>query len=285
MPTRTEARPTPVADPLRIGGVALTVRDLDRVEAFYRDALGLRVIERAPDAVHLGADGPAFLALLHRPDARPDDPAHAGLYHTAFLLPSRAHLGAWLAHAGAHRVPLTGASDHAVSEAVYLDDPEGNGIEIYADRPRDTWRWQDGEVEMTTHPLDVPGLVRDAAPRVGAWAGAPADTRIGHVHLRVGDVAEAVRFYAGRIGFDPVRTRAGATFLSTGRYHHHIAANVWHSAGAGPRDPARAGLAHVTLEAADPAVLDAVAARAGAADLARDGLHDPWGTHLRFRSA
>lgn len=281
--------PGAAADPLRVGGVALVVRDLPRVEAFYRDVLGLRAVERAPDAVRLGAaDGPGFLDLLHRPDARPDDPAQAGLFHTAFLLPSRAHLGAWLVHAGALRVPLTGASDHAVSEAVYLDDPEGNGVEVYADRPRDAWRWRDGQVEMTTEPLDVTGLLRDSASRGafrGGWAGAPAGTRIGHVHLRVGDVAQAVRFYADRLGLDPVSARPGAAFLSTGGYHHHVAVNTWRSAGAGPRDPARAGLALVTLEAADAAVSDAVAARAGATDLARDGVRDPWGTLLRVRPA
>lgn len=278
-------RPDAATDPLRVGEVALAVRDLGRVEAFYRDVLGLRVVERAPDAVRLGgADGPGFLTLLHRPDARPDDPAQAGLFHTAFLLPSRAHLGAWLTHAGALGASITGASDHGVSEAVYLDDPEGNGVEVYADRPRDAWRWRDGQVEMTTRPLDVPGLARDAA-WVEAWAGAPAGTRIGHVHLRVGDVAQAVGFYAGRLGLDPVSARPGAAFLSTGGYHHHVAVNTWRSAGAGPRDPARAGLAYVTLEAADAAVLDAVAARAGATDPACDGVRDPWGTLLRVRPA
>lgn len=285
----TTAHAATAAESLRVGGVALRVRDLDRVEAFYRDVLGLRVTERAPGVVRLGAGDPGFLTLLHRPDARPDDPAGAGLYHTAFLLPSRAHLAAWLAHAGALRAPLTGASDHAVSEAVYLDDPEGNGVEVYADRPRDAWLWRDGEVEMTTHPLDVPGLLREAAPRggsgSGSWDGAPAGTRIGHVHLRVGDVAQAVRFYTGRLGFDPVGSRAGAVFLSTGGYHHHVAVNVWHSAGAGPREPDRAGLDHVALEAAGAAVLDALAARTGAPDFARDGLRDPWGTALRVRVA
>lgn len=271
------------AEWLRIGGVALAVRDLGRVAAFYRDVIGLEVVAQGGDAVRLGAGGAAFLDLLHRPDARPDDPATAGLFHTAFLLPSRADLGRWLAHFGALGGRLDGAADHLVSEAVYLHDPEGNGIEIYADRPRAAWRWRgegaERRVEMANRPLDAPGLLRAAET---PWAGAPPGTRIGHVHLRVGDVGEAVRFYGGALGLDLTAGWDEAAFLSSGGYHHHVAANTWHSAGAGRRDPGRTGLASVTLDIADGPALAGIARRAGAADRS---LTDPWGTVLTLRAA
>ena len=268
------------AEWLRIGGVALAVRDLGRVAAFYRDVIGLEIIAQEGDAVRLGAGSTAFLDLLHRPDALPDDPAAAGLFHTAFLLPSRADLGRWLVHFGALGGRLDGAADHLVSEAVYLHDPEGNGIEMYADRPRAAWRWQGtGRVEMANRPLDTPGLLRAADT---PWAGAPPGTRVGHVHLRVGGVEEAVRFYGGALGLDLTAGWDKAAFLSSGGYHHHIAANTWHSAGAGRRDPARAGLLSVTLDIADGPAGASIARRVGTADRS---LHDPWGTVLTLRAA
>ena len=266
---------------LRIGGVALAVRDLDRVAAFYRDVIGLQVVARGDGFIRMGVAGDAFLELLHRPMAKPDDPASAGLFHTAFLLPSRADLGRWLAHYGTLGQPLDGAADHLVSEAVYLHDPEGNGIEVYADRPRAQWGWHDGpdgrRVEMANRPLDTEGLLKLAAT---PWSGAPDGTRIGHVHLRVGSVGEARRFYGDRLGMDLTAAWEAAAFLSSGGYHHHIAANVWRSAGAGPRDPARAGLASVTLEVADKQALAGIAERAG-----ESGLNDPWGTVIQLRLA
>ena len=280
------SRPATGSEWLRVAGVALAVRDLTRVEAFYREILGFGVTDRTADTVRLGAGGTAFLDLLHRPDALPDDPATAGLFHTAFLLPSRADLGRWLAHAGRLRQALDGAADHLVSEALYLSDPEGNGVEVYADRPRARWRWRDGpdgrRVEMANQPLDSEGLLAAAD---GAWAGAPDGTRIGHVHLRVGDVAEAVRFYGDRLGMDVTAIRPGAAFLSTGGYHHHIAVNAWRSAGAGLREAGRAGLAWVMLEVADTRGLAGVARDTGTADVAECGLRDPWGTELRLRLA
>lgn len=263
-----ERQPTTAADPVRIGAVALAVRDLQRAEAFYRDVIGLERIAGGPDEALLGAGGTGFLQLHHRPGADPDDPGAAGLFHTAFLLPSRADLGSWLAHAGQRQTPLDGAADHLVSEALYLSDPEGNGVEVYADRPRAAWRWEDGRVQLANRPLDFAALLAAAGP---AWSGAPAGTRIGHVHLRVGDVAEAVRFWTERMGLDVVAAMPSAAFLSSGGYHHHIAVNTWQSRGAGRRDPHRAGLQAVTLEAAP-------GSRAAAAGPAVD---DPWGTTVR----
>ncbi len=272
---------------LRIGGVALAVRDLDRVATFYREVIGLELIAQAGGVVRLGVAGTAFLDLLHRPDALPDDPATAGLFHTAFLLPSRADLGSWLAHFGQLGQRLDGAADHLVSEAVYLRDPEGNGIEVYADRPRAQWRWRDdGEgrrVEMANRPLDAQGLLRAATPR----AGAPDGTHIGHVHLRVGSIGDARRFYGDALGMDVTALWENAAFLSTGGYHHRIAANTWSSAGTGPRDPARAGLASVTLDIADAAALAGIVQRTGLAGPSLSGLdlNDPWGTMLQLRLA
>ncbi len=266
-----------MADPhapalLRPVAVALTVRDLALTEAFYRDVVGLHVVGRDDGAVHMGVGGTAFLDLLHRPDALPDDPAAAGLFHTAFLLPTRADLGRWLAHIGASGQSLDGGADHLVSEAAYLHDPEGNGIEVYADRPRVEWRWTstpDGrQVEMANRPLDTASLLQAAT---GPWAGAPDGTRIGHVHLRVGDTAEARRFYGGTLGMDLTRGLPAAAFFGTGGYHHDIAANTWQSQGAGQRDPRRAGLARVTFEASG-------------GHLAPGDLDDPWGTPLRIQA-
>ncbi len=286
---QVSARPGPeplrvAPEPLGVAQVALAVRDLGRVEAFYRGVLGLAVIARSPGRVRLGAGDAVLLDLLHRPDALPDDPAGAGLFHTAFLLPSRAHLGRWLAHLAALGHRLDGAADHLVSEAAYLSDPEGNGVEICADRPRARWRWTGAaprQIEMANEPLDLPGLLREATT---PWAGAPDGTRVGHVHLRVGDAAAAARFYGGALGMDVTAASPAAAFLSTGGYHHHLAVNAWRSAGAAARDPRRAGLATVTFEAASGGVLADIAGRAGVASLG-GGLRDPWGTALRFRPA
>ncbi len=287
MDTRPPDPPGPstegAAEWLRVGGVALAVRDLGRVTAFYQDVVGLEVVEKEGGTVRLGAGGIAFLDLLHRPGALPDDPGAAGLFHTAVLLPSRADLGRWLAQFRALGGQLDGGADHLVSEAAYLHDPEGNGVEMYADRPRAEWRWQ-GEgagrrIEMANRPLDVPGLLRAAET---PWTGAPPGMRIGHVHLRVGDVGEAVRFYGDALGLNRTAAWDSAAFLSSGGYHHHIAANTWRSPGAGRRDPARAGLASVTLDVADGPALAGIAGRLGTAG---HRFEDPWGTALTLRAA
>ena len=270
--------------PLHIGTVALTVRDLERMAAFYRDAIGLAVLERRNDAVTLGAGAVPIVHLAHRGDAKPDDARAVGLYHTAFLMPTRADLARWILHVARNKVPLTGASDHAVSEAFYLDDPEGNGVEVYSDRPAETWQWTGSDLRITTDPLDIEDILREV-PSNAAYPGAPDGLRIGHVHLRVGDVARAEGFYRDVIGLDVTCRRHGASFMSSGHYHHHIAANVWHSAGAGARDANRAGLAWFSFEA-DAAAFDAVKARlARAASVMSPGTietADPWGTRLRI---
>lgn len=274
--------------PIHIGAVGMTVRDLDRLTAYYRDMLGLTVQERNPQQAILGAGGVPLLELVHRPEALPDDPRDAGLYHTAFLMPTRADLARWIVHTSKTRVPITGASDHGVSEAIYLDDPEGNGVEVYADRPREQWRRDGEQILQRTDPLDIDAIIREIDPATATYPDAPDGLRIGHVHLRVGNVAAAEAFYGGTLGLDVTRRRGGAAFLSSGGYHHHVAANVWHSDGAGMRNARRAGLDWLAMEINDQTTLDGIKQRLAAAGVATEALpdgftaRDPWGTAIRF---
>jgi catechol 2,3-dioxygenase len=274
--------------PIHLGAVGMTVRDLNRLTAYYRDLLGLTVLAQSPRAVTLGVDGVALLELNHKPETLPDDPREAGLYHTAFLMPTRADLARWILHVAKASVPVTGASDHDVSEAIYLDDPEGNGVEVYSDRPRERWRRDGGTIFQNTDPLDVDAIIAEIDPATASYDGAPGGLRVGHIHLRVGDIAQAEAFYGGVLGLEVTRRRGGASFLSSGGYHHHVAVNTWHSEGAGVRDGARAGLDWFALEIGDRAMLDGVKARFAAAGIATDampggfGAADPWGTRIRF---
>jgi catechol 2,3-dioxygenase len=277
--------------PVHIGAVGMIARDLDRLAAYYRDLLGLSVQERTPETAILGVDGVPLLELTHKPDALPDDPREAGLYHTAFLMPTRADLARWILHVSKNRVPVTGASDHDVSEAIYLDDPEGNGVEVYSDRPSERWR-RDGQIIFQkTDPLDIDAIIREVDPATATYAGAPGGLRIGHIHLRVGDTAKAEEFYCGALGLDVTRRRTGATFISSGRYHHHVGANVWHSNGAGLRSGKRSGLDWFTMEVVDQETLDGLKRRLGAAGIAVVAFpggfaaRDPWGTRIRFAIA
>jgi catechol 2,3-dioxygenase len=284
------ARPPPATGtPLCIGAVALVVRDLDRVADFYRDAVGLTVLECGGKGAVLGVDGVALLHLEHRPDARPDDPRQAGLFHTAFLMPSRTDLARWYRHMRRAGFAVSRAAGHAVNEAIYYDDPEGNGVECYADRPPQTWRWEDGRVDITIDPLDLDELER-AAAGAPSYERAPAGLRIGHLNLRVGDLDAAERFY-GTTGLELTCRRADMTFMSTGRYHHHLAANIRTSAGTGLRDERSAGLAWLTFKAIDTATRDAAAARLRAAAASVQPIangfetRDPWGLRVRLVAA
>lgn len=274
--------------PMRVGMVTLRVRKLDLVADFYRDVIGMAVIERGATSATLGAAGVKLLVLEAYPDAAEESRRAAGLYHTAFLMPTRKDLARWLVHAAIHRVPLSGFADHRVSESVYLDDPEGNGIEVYADRDPALWQWNAGTVTMGTDQLDIDDLVSLTNTRVSDYAKAPDGLRIGHMHLRVGDLAQAGSFYRNSIGFDPTRERQGAAFLSSGRYHHHLGLNVWQSAGAGRRDDRATGLAWFSLEIEKPDLFAAQEERlrkAGAEVAAvANGIEvsDPWGTRVRL---
>jgi catechol 2,3-dioxygenase len=277
------------AAPMRIGRVTLKVRDLDRVSDFYRDAIGLAVLAKDGRRATLGTDSAPLLVLEGDPGVAPSDRQQAGLFHTAFLLPTRADLARWLRHVADARVPLQGASDHIVSEALYVSDPEGNGIEVYVDRPVPEWLDDKGKIQMTTDPLDVQDLL--AAGEGSAWNGFPEDGSIGHVHLRVGDTAEADRFYRDVLGFDVTVDYPGASFYGSGGYHHQLAGNVWSSRGASRRTNGEAGLDSVEIIVRDTADIEAVIARAKAAELPveidRDGtttLRDPWGASIKMRA-
>jgi catechol 2,3-dioxygenase len=278
----TTAGVTSAGAPMRIGTVALTVRDLDTVSRFYREVIGLTPIETGTGLVRLGVGETVLLELRHDPAAPLASPRAAGLFHTAFLLPNRTDLAQWLLHAAEQRVTLQGASDHLVSEAIYLADPEGNGIEVYWDRPSETWAWRDGMVEMSTLALDLNGLVATAKTR--DWAGLPASSLIGHVHLQVGVLEPAESFYAGLLGLDVVCRYPGATFLSSGGYHHHIGTNIWNSRGAPVRSEATTGLADVEI-ITDAGTFEILRSRLSAEQAAEAGptrlpLRDPWGTSV-----
>jgi catechol 2,3-dioxygenase len=285
----------PVIDPATtLGPVRLRVADLDGVAAFYQRAIGLREVARSAGEVHLGAGaGPPLLELVGDPDA-PARPARTtGLFHLAILVPGRADLAQ-----AVHRVVgagwgFSGASDHLVSEALYLDDPEGNGIELYTESPEDGgWSMEDGQyitrrsdgtLSDGREPLDVEALFSHLREDDRLDASIPAATRIGHVHLHVRDLEEAVDFYHGLLGFDvmglvkPFRM----AFVSAGGYHHHIGLNTWQGAGAPPPPVDAAGLRHFTVELPDQKALDEVVARVETAGLPAnqtgDGLlvHDP----------
>jgi catechol 2,3-dioxygenase len=299
--TATDARPdTPygIAPPgyrlpsaTHVGRVRLQVSDLTRSLRFYEETLGLRVLHRTIDRATLGPhDDDTPLAELHERKGARAVPRRGrlGLYHFAIRLPDRAALGRLIAHL-AETDTYAGMSDHAVSEAVYLQDPDNLGIEVYADRPRDTWRYEGRQLAMITAPLDARDLVRAAGGE--RWSGMPAGTTIGHIHLHVGDLSEAEAFYHAALGFDKVVwSYPGALFLSAGGYHHHLGTNVW--AASAPRaDAADAQLLEWELVVPRPEDAEAAARSLEAAGYKvtsadRSWLAaDLWGTTLRLVDA
>lgn len=245
--------------PIDIGHVALVVRDLDAVASYYRDVIGLEPLSADGETRLLGVGNRTLLELRQDKAARVRDPRSAGLFHTAFLLPSHQALADWLGHIARIRAPIQGASDHLVSEAIYLADPEGNGIEIYADRPREAWQHSDEGIVMSTEHLDLNALLGEAQPD---WRGVPNDSVVGHVHLQVGNIAQAEAFYTGPLGMTRTTNYPGGSFFASGGYHHHLATNIWNSRGAGPVEAGQTGLAEVVLRATR-AERDAIAGRAG----------------------
>src|SRR5919204_6551791 len=228
----------------RMGSVHVTVADLTRSLDYYRRVIGLDVLEQGAGRASLGANSTELLVLVEEPGAQPEQ-GHTGLFHFALLVPERAALARWLAHAVRDRVPLTGLSDHYVSEAIYLRDPDRHGIEIYADRPRELWEGQVGQ-RMTTEPLDADDLLREAGD--AGFDGLPGGTVMGHVHLKGAGIPETIAFYRDVLGFDLVVERVPqAAFLSAGGYHPHLGANTWESAGAPPPPEGSAALRHATI--------------------------------------
>jgi catechol 2,3-dioxygenase len=247
-----------------MGAVHVTVSDLERSLGYYTEQIGLRVLKQEAGSAELGSDR-TLLVLTEQPGARPAD-GYSGLFHFALLVPSRPDLARWLAHAARDRVALQGLSDHSVSEAIYLRDPDHHGIEIYADRPREQWEGEVAE-RMTTLPLNVDDLFTELDdPATESFDGLPGGTVMGHVHFCVADVEAAVEFYRDTIGFDLMaRYGAEAAFLSAGGYHHHVGVNTWQSLGAPYAPDDRARLIRATIEVPDAAGAE---------------LHDPSGIPL-----
>jgi catechol 2,3-dioxygenase len=274
----------------RMGAVHLTVADLARSIAWYDGALGLRVHDHGDGRAALGAGGEDLLVLEEEPGARPAR-GYCGLYHYALLVPERADLARWLAHAARERVPLVGLSDHFVSEAIYLSDPDEHGIEIYWDRPREVWEGRVAQ-RLTTLPLDVNSLLAVLPdPATEPFDGLAAGTVMGHVHLRVAEIPRTVAFYRDVLGFGLMAALANsAAFLSAGGYHHHLGANTWESARA-PRAPRGfATLTEATVILPNAEEVDRLAdqaARAGHDAEPHDGgvlVHDPSGNPLVLRA-
>jgi len=268
-----------------VGLLSLTVSDLTRSLTFYTEALGFEVLEQEGTEATLGAAGTPLLLLSEQSGAAPwprDRQSHAGLYHFAILMPTRADLGRWLGHWLQLGFPLPGQGDHLVSEALYLEDPDGHGIEIYRDRPRDQWQWIDGQVRMAANPVDIQGMLAEAAQARDPWEGLPAGTTLGHVHLQVGDITQAESFYHDLLGFDIVAQMPTALFISAGGYHHHLGMNTWHSRGAGAAPQGTAGLRFFTIDLPSEDARREVVARIEAAGFsaAQTGdlvvLQDPW---------
>ena len=265
----------------------LVVRDLPMVSSWYQAIMGLSPIEKTASGETLGVAGRPLLTLTTQGNAAIAPQNAPGLFHTAFLVPDRTELGRWLAHIAHNNVPLQGASDHLVSEAIYLGDPEGNGIEVYRDRPREEWNYlQDGMVKMATLPLDLQALY-DEAPK-DTWNGMADGTAIGHIHLQVSDIPQANAFFGGVLGLDLMASYPGASFFASGKYHHHVGANIWNSRGAPKRQSNMTGLSDYTVHFNDPAKLQNAVAKLDELEIpvTRNGdtvsLIDPWGIGLKL---
>lgn len=285
----------------RMSEVSLDVADLEAMARFYSDVLLLERLDEADGTVRLGRGGRELVALRHRPDLPKGERRTAGLFHTALLHPDAETLATVLASVAMRHPELyTGSGDHLVSQAFYLDDPEGNGVELYIDRPRSEWAWRNGQVAMDTlwldpnaflaeHLTDASREYLETAPdRRPALAGTGAQV-VGHVHLKVGQTARAKDFYVDALGFEVTAELPGALFVSAGGYHHHMAMNTWGTAGVGLRAPGL-GLGRVAIEV--PTIGDVLAAASrlrgrgldvaldAGPDAARLGVDDPWGNRV-----
>ena len=265
------ANPTTSIHPAaNIGLVTLRVSNLDRSLDFYQGILRFRLIERTPGKALLGAEaGPPLLELHEVPDAPPQPRWATGLYHVAILLPSRADLGQELIHMADAGLEI-GQADHLVSEALYISDPDGNGLEIYRDRPRSEWTWDGHMVRMAVDPLDLRAIAQEGMEAEHQWDVIPTGTRVGHIHLQVNDIPATEHFYHDILGFDIMARMPSATFLSAGGYHHHIGANIWQSRGASPAPETGAGLRSYRIALPDSEALADVRGRLARSGIAAD---------------
>ncbi|WP_411842220.1 VOC family protein [Salinicoccus sp. HZC-1] len=230
--------------------VKINVSNLEKALEFYTETLGFSVLDKNEQSASLTTDGETSILSLYQPENTIPKGRTSGLYHFAILLPSKTDLAAITLHL-AHKDVRFGSADHRVSEALYLNDPDGNGIEIYIDRPDEEWNWQNGKVEMTTEPLDFETLLKNFNPDQ-QWNGMPKDTIMGHLHLHVSDMDAAVKFYTEGLGLEVVLDFAGqAMFMSTEKYHHHIAINIWNGRGAPIPEENSVGLNHYLLRYPD----------------------------------
>lgn len=273
--------------PFHVASSELIVRDLATLSAWYREAIGLQVLRESDERHDLGVDGDVLLSLVQGRDVSIAPVELPGLFHNAFLVPDRAALGNWLAHANATGVALTGASDHLVSEALYLDDPEGNGIEIYRDRDRSEWTFSDRDfVDMDVLPLDLKALHDEGGHT--QWTGMKPGTTLGHIHLKVSSFAQTEAFLERLLGFDLMLSLTGARFFASGRYHHHLGTNVWHSNGRPKRTNGMTGLKSYTVNFNDRDAYDGVMKNLQSAHLPvqQTGsivtVDDPWGMKVRL---
>ncbi|WP_233245500.1 VOC family protein [Salinibacterium hongtaonis] len=275
-----------------MGAVSLKVADLDSMIAFYRDGVGLTLLAHDGPSAVLGRPGSPAIILEHAAELKHAPSTSAGLYHTAFLFDEKSDLASSVySVARAYPRNFTGSSDHLVSEAFYFNDPEGNGVELYWDRPRDSWKWQNGSVEMGTVYLDPNRFLQENLTEAGLSAATVGDTAVGHVHLKVGDIQTAKQFYVDTVGFEiTIEYGTQALFVSAGGYHHHVGMNTWESNGAGARTPAL-GLGQVAIEVPSTDDLGALGERLTARGVqqAHDGrmltFADPWANEIRVTAA
>jgi len=277
-------------DNLSLGAAALAVADLDRSLDFYTNKLGMSELARDGDSITVGAGQNPLIHLIGQANAKPQPPRSTGLYHVAILLPTRVDLGHALIKVDRSGWPFQGFGDHFVSEASYLADPDGNGLEIYRDRPRDTWTFNGDMINMGTAELDVQGIVSEVANPHADWK-MPSETVIGHMHLRVGDVVAGEQFYHALLGFDLMVKIPSAYFFSAGGYHHHLGTNQWQSRGAGAPPAESVGLRWWMINLPDAAAVSEVEGRLRTADIPTTPVTggfeapDPWGTAVRVVTA
>lgn len=271
-----------------IGLVTLRVTDLERSRAFYEGILAFQPLELEQGRVVLGGqDKKPLLELLEVPGGTPQPRRATGLYHVAILFPTRADLGRELVRVANAGIEI-GQGDHLVSEALYISDPDDNGLELYQDRPRSTWKWHNGSVQMATDPVDIQGLTEEGMRDAEPWNVIPAGTKVGHIHLQVGNIATAKHFYHDILGFDITAQMPSALFISAGGYHHHIGMNTWHSLNAKPTPITSAGLHTYVIIIPTQEGLEAVKERLIANDIFIDEqdnsirVDDPWGNRIQL---